>query len=377
VAIGRRRVWPVVLATACLLTAAASGDAGGGSLQGPLPPQAAVSALQRQMRADVEMAIRLALQSGDAKSALDSYDRYFASVRAHDPVLLASVARVVLTAIAPDRASPAHVLALERLAGAGDARARSSLGEMAGGSNTLMLQGVEADSALARLGDLPAVDRLIRRLADDTIRDKGGIVDVLIAAQARRAAFAIVALLGDENPFNRMAAARGLASLGSPEHVPQLRDALERETEGPVKPMLAVALKSLGSAVADARIAQFGASPVSDVRLLVVEAYYNARLPQWPGLARQLLRTGSEGTRLRAAELLGDSDEGARREIGKAATSANLPTREIGAKLLESTGSRDLAVLATLLRDTSPVARTYAAGALLAAARPATPRPRL
>jgi hypothetical protein len=333
----------------------------------------ATPALQRQMRADVETVARLALKSGDAKPALDAYDRYHASVKAHDAALLSLVARAVLASIAADQSSPARLLALERLARAGDTGARGTLEGLAGGANTLMPQGAEADFVLARLGDGPAAERVVTRLEDDTIRDKSGLVDALVAARARRTAFALVALLSDENPFNRMAAARGLASLGSKEHAPALRDALARETEGPVKPMLAVALKSVGSPEADARIAQFERSPVADVRLMALEAYYNARDPRWTALARQLLKTGTEGARLRAAELLGDGDDTARREILKAAASTNLPTREIGARLLEATGSRDSEALAPLLKDPSPVARVYAAGALLAA--PASPQP--
>lgn len=330
-------------------------------------PQGATSALQRQMRADVEAVARLAIQSGDSTPALESYDRYYASVKAHDRALLGMVARAVLASIAADRSSPARLLALERQARAGDPRARATLDTLAGGANTLMPQGADADFVLARLGDGAAVDRIVKRLEDDAIRDKGGLVDALVDARARRTAFALVALLDDENPFNRMAAARGLAVLGSKEHAPALSEALAKETEGPVKPVLAVAIRSVGSPAANQIIAQLEASPVADVRLMAVEAYYNAKDPRWTALARQLLKTGTEGARLRAAELLGDSDAGARLEILRAAASQNLPTREIGARLLEATGSGAVDALARLLKDPSPVARAYAAGALTAA----------
>ena len=77
-----------------------------------------------------------------------------------------------------------------------------------------------------------------------------------------------------------MAAARGLAFLGSKEHAAALGEALAKETEGPVKPMLAVAIKSVGSPSADARIAQLEVSPVADVRLMAVEAYFNSKNPE-------------------------------------------------------------------------------------------------
>ena len=353
------------LVAACIL----SGVAGAAPAVPPAawegPAQAPSSALQRQMREEVEAVIRHSMQSGDPSQALDAYDRYFSSTKSHDSALLASVAGSVLSAIAADRSSPARLLALERLARSGDVRARGTLGELAGGANTLMPQGAEADFALARLGDGAAVDRIVKRLEDDAIRDKSGLVGALIDARARGAAFALVPLLADENPFNRMAAARGLASLGSREHAAALQAALAQETEGPVKPMLAVAIKSVGSPAADARIAQLEASPVADVRLMAAEAYYNSKNARWTALARQLVKAGPEDVRLRAAELLGSGDESARREILKAAASQNLPTREIGARLLEAAGIRDPAVLVPLLRDASPVARAYAAGALV------------
>ena len=144
-----RRVQSGAVLAACLTTVA---FAGGAPASADPQDQAAASALQRQMRADVESVIRLAIQNGDAKPALDSYDRYFASVKSHDPALLASLSKAVLSSIALDRSSPARYLALERLARSGDAPARGTLGELAGGANTLMPQGVEADFALGPAG---------------------------------------------------------------------------------------------------------------------------------------------------------------------------------------------------------------------------------
>ena len=332
------------------------------------PQQAAAArpSLLEQMRADARLAIAAAVAAGNPAEALDSYDRFFASVKQHDSSLLAAVAKSVLTQVAADPASLSRIPALERLARAGDAKPRQALEAAAGGRDTLMPAGVEADCALARLGDSRAIDRLIQRLTDETSRDRAGVIGSLVDAKARRAAYAMVPLLDDQDPFARMTAAQGLAALGSREQVPALRAALERETHPGMRQSFAMALYALGSDAGNTVIAQAEASRIPDVRLVALEAYYAAKTPRWTALARQLLKSSSEGPRLRAAVMLGSADADARRALMQAATSTNLATREVGARLLEASGSRDTTLLLQLLRDPSPVTRTHAAGALLA-----------
>jgi HEAT repeat protein len=318
------------------------------------------------MRTEVGAAIKASVAAGNADSAFQAYDRYFTSVKAHDQGLLADLSRSVLAIVSADKGSIARLPAFERSARYGNAAALQALQQMAA-ANSLMPESIATDTTLASLGDERAVDRLVQRLGEDGLRDQMPIVEALITAKALRAAYAVAALLSDSNPYNRMAAARGLAILGGREHIASLAAALESETEGPVKPAYAIALKSLGSDAGDALLARLEVSPVADVRVQALDAYYAAKSPKWTSLARLLLRSDSEGARLRAATLLGLDDADARRELVRAATSTNVALREVGARLLETAGARDLDLLVKLLRDTSPVVRTYAAGAILAA----------
>jgi hypothetical protein len=332
----------------------------------PQQARGAQPSLLEQMRSDAKAAIAGAVSAGRPEEALGTYDRFFASVRTHDFTLLLPVAKGVLAGASADQASLARIPALERLARAGDVAARGTLESTAGGRDTLMPGGVEADCALARIGDSRAVDRLIQRLGDEAPRDKGVIITALTDAGAKRAAYAIVPFLTDDNPSNRLAAIQALAALGSREHVAPLRAAFDAETHPGTRQYLAMALHSLGSSAGDALLAQIESIPVPDVRLVAMEAYHASKSPKWTTLARQLLRSSSESARLRAAFFLGLSDAEAAAEITRAAGSTNTPTREVAAKLLESAGSRDTTLLVKLLHDRSAFVRSYAAGALLA-----------
>jgi HEAT repeat protein len=353
------------LAAGVVATAAPWPGAGVASAQARNPQ----SSLLEQMRAEATAVMSAAAAAGRGGEALDTYDRFFASVKAHDPALLALLAKAVLTEAAAGAGSLARIPALERLARSGDVKARGQLDAAAGGRNTLMPAGIEADCALARLGDTQAIDRLTRRLMDDALRDKGQIIGGLAEANAKQAASAIAPFIEDENPTNKLSAIQALARLGSREHVPALRATFEAERHPGMRQTMAMALHALGNSAGDALLAEIASSRIPDVRLTALEAYYATKSPAWTVLARQLLGSSSEGARLRSAVLLGPADADAQRELTQAASSSNVATREVGARLIETTGSRDVPLLLKLVRDPSPLVRTYAAGALLAGAR--------
>ena len=332
-------------------------------------PPAAQPSLVDQMRADAKNVMSAAAAAGRAGEALDTYDRFYTSVKKHDPSLLTLAARAVLAEASQDSSSLARIPALERLARAGDVRARGQLDAAAGGPNTLMPSGIEADCALARLADGPAIDRLAQRLADETQRDKGLAIGCLTEAGATRTTYAIVPYLQDDNPTNKLSAIQALAKLGARDQVAPLRAAFEAERHAGMRQTMAMALHALGSNAGDALLAEIAVSRVPDVRLTALEAYYAAKSPAWTGMAAQMLKSGSEGARLRAAVMLGPSNADATRELTLAASSSNVATREVGARLIETVGSRDWALLLKLLRDASPLVRVYAAGAVLAGAK--------
>jgi HEAT repeat protein len=358
-------------AAAAVLCSLAAGPSSAAAQVSPPPGlgRGQQPSLLEQMRSESRTAIAVAVAAGRPSEALDTYDRFYTSVKRHDFTLLVPAVKGTLAAIAADPASLARIAALERLARSGDSAARGELEAAAGGGNTLMPAGIEADCALARLGDSPAIDRLIQRLGAEAPRDKGSIIKGLMDAGAKRAAYAIVPFLADENPSNRLAAIQALTKLGSREQIAPLRAAFEAEPRPFMRQSLAAALHSAGSDAGDAVLAKLETSPLPDSRLLAAEAYYTSKSPRWTAIARGLLRAPGDGASLRAAVMLGPSDPDAQRVLTAAAKSANMATREVGAMLLESAGSRDTTFLVTLLRDPSAFVRAYAGGALLAASR--------
>ena len=322
-----------------------------------------------RMRADAMAAIAASAAAGRPAEALDTYDRYFTSTRKHDGPLLAAVAKGVLWGIAAEPASLSRIGALERLARGGDARSQGQLAAEAGGRNAMMYEGIPADCALARAGDPGAADRLVLRLADNTIREASLIMSSLAEAGVKRAASAIVPFLADQNPGNREGAARALARIGSREQIAPVRAAFDAEWHPAMRQTLAMTLHCLGSTAGDELLKELESSRMPEVRLVAIEAYHATNTPRWRTMARELLRSASEGARLRSAVLLGAADPDAAKELAAAVASTNIATREVGARLLEAAGSKDLTLLVTLLHDSSPVVRTHAAGALLAATR--------
>ena len=331
---------------------------------------ATVRPVQGQPLADTARLITESLAAGRRGEALDAYDRAVAVTGRHDAALLVPIAKNVLAEAANGGDPLLKIPAIERLARAGDHVARAQLESEAGGRNTQMAAGTEADCALARLGDSKAIDRLIYRLTDDgQARGRILVLDALTAAKAKRAAYAIGPLLREDDTASRIVAARSLAELGARDQVGELRAAFEVESRAIVRQVLAMALHSLGDSTGDGLLTQIESDSNPDVRLNAAEAYYRSRSPKWPEMAHGLLQSSSEGARLRVAELLGPADPDAHRELARAAASANVAVREVGAKLLEASGSREFGVLVTLLRDSSALARVYAAGAIVGVAR--------
>lgn len=301
--------------------------------------------------------------------ALEAYDEYVAKVKQDDAGLLVPIARALLTAIATAGDQElARDLALERLAAAGDREARRTLEASATGGRSLMPAAMSADISLAHLGDQKAVARLGERLLSPEIRDKSEMAEGLAASGGPKSAYIFVALLKDPDPGTRAVAARALARLGSREAIGPLKEAFATE-EGPGRLPVAAALKSLGSDAADETIARMAKSPAADVRLLAAEAYAAAKAPGWRSLVDPLLNDSNPATRLRAAELLIELDPAARALIVQIAQGANPADREEAARMLERKPPYQIPVLRKLLEDSDSFVRTFAAGAILKAAR--------
>jgi HEAT repeat protein len=306
-------------------------------------------------------------------AALDAYEKYVAPAKSEDGALLASIARASLQLLATEqRAVDVRPAALERLAAYGDLDARNELALAAAGEHTLTREALAADTALARLGDQKAVTRLGERLFSPDLRDKIFLIDALVAANARASAYLLVSLLQDRDPVTRSAAADALGALGAREAVPQLQELLTDE-DGSVRLSAAASLKQLGSDAADEQIAQMLMSPAADVRLMAAEALANGKRKQWVEVVRPMLQDPNGLLRLHAAKLFARVEPVAARDVLVKATSDQNPVvRDQASTILESIPPYDLALMRRLLRDSNPIVRVRAAGAILKAT--ASPR---
>ena len=102
----------------------------------------------------------------------------------------------------------------------------------------------------------------------------------------------------------------------------------------------------------------------------MAEAYAASKAPGWRNLVDPLLNDANPTTRLRAAELLIELEPVARALIVQIAQGANPADREEAARILERRPPYQVPLLRTLLEDRDSFVRTFAAGAILKAARP-------
>ncbi|MBE3135696.1 MAG: HEAT repeat domain-containing protein, partial [Acidobacteria bacterium] len=156
------------------------------------------------------------------------------------------------------------------------------------------------------------------------------------------------------------------------EALPSLREALDDPIPY-VRLSAAAAVKQFGDAAADARIDSMLKSESPDVRLMAVEALAGGKSRGWVSITKPLLADPNGLTRLRAAKLLArDEPDAARAVLARAVADPNPVVRQDAVRILETLRPYDVKLLRGLLRDKSQWVRLYAAGSLLAAAKPDT-----
>jgi HEAT repeat protein len=302
--------------------------------------------------------------------ALRAYEAYAASAKTEDASLLAPVARGDLQALgdATQTEPMLRTEALERLVryGANQA-ARRELEQMVAATVGATFY---ADVSLARLGDVKAAIRLAELAGSESVVNKVPVIEALRAAGAKKHASVLVPLLDDPNPLVRAAAAQTLGAMEYREALSQLREGLDDPIPY-VRLSAAAAVRQLGDAAADARIDSMLKSESPDVRLMAVEALAVGKSRGWVSVTKPLLADPNGLTRLRAAELLAtDEPAAARAVLARAVTDPNPVVRQDAVRILETLRPYDVKLLRGLLRDQSSWVRLYAAGSLLAAAKP-------
>jgi HEAT repeat protein len=336
--------------------------------------RAADALLKSSPRNHDAVALKIAARSATrtasgAGGALDAYETWAAGVRRDDVFLLEEVARGFLAAHAASKDPRVRSRALAVLAAAGDQEALKLLAASPAGEGASAV----SDAALARLGQAPAVQRLVSRVKDGGARDVSDAIDALVDANVKGAGPVVASALDPSRPLpTRMAAARALGIIGDPSVVTPLKAAL-KDPDPPVRLLAAASLARLGDPAGDELVRKFENSPVGDFRLLLVEASApNNPSGAWVGVATGVLQDADPMVRLRAAELLlaHAAEPGAARDVfAQAITDPNPAMRDLALRRLEHLPApaleRDLPALKRLLRDASPLAQVEAAAGIL------------
>ncbi len=320
-----------------------------------------------------------ALSSNQPVRGLDVYEGWLTRTRTEDLFLLIPVAKGTLEQIAQGSDTALRLLALERLARAGDSQAAARMTEL-----NKAASGVN-DAQLALEGDTQAATRLTNEKTAATVPPQ------LLAKALPQAGAAAVpmlrALLKHPAAPVRMDAAIGLGKIGAAEAIPDLK-ALMADPE--VRSYAAVALVRLGDTEAEPLVQEMLQSSVSDMRVLGAQAYEGKGPGPWVAALMPALQDPNGLTRIRAAELLAPvAPESARPVLLEAANDPNPVVRADVLRVMERTerlssssvdpadpsttttvgNPTDLPTLRRLLRDPDATIRLHAAGTLLALAK--------
>jgi HEAT repeat protein len=357
-------------------TAAALGR--GWSALGLGQAEKAVEVAQQLLRNDPQnhdaAALAVAAYSADRRpiAALDEYEKWLQASANEDIFILRTLATAMLRTLAESPEPRIRVAALSAMAEAGDRAARQALvGEATGANPT-----IEADAALATLGDRAAIGRLEAIVTASGPRDKSAAINALRDAGSKTSATAIAVALKDPAPPSRMSAARALADLGAAEAIPALREALN-DAEPPVRTMAGISLARLGAPEGGMTIESLEKSPLGEYRLLAATAgATQAPSGGWELVAESLLTDPDPLVKLRAAALLlehGRKPDAASEVLAAGISNPSPAVRTSAARFvvrsIQKAGAQDLPTLRRMLRDRLPEIQVAAADGVLGGPR--------
>lgn len=319
-----------------------------------------------QTRDQTRSRIAAALEKKDVAGALSAYDAY-AARRKPDLDLLGPIALATLTASARS-AGPRVVAApaLERLVASGDKAALRALRDLSTSDAPDTPDTAAAALALARLGDKPGIERLGSLIDGASDIARAQLIRAMRGADVGALTPKLASLLSAGGQ-TAAAAALALAGMQKRELVPQFQTLFDHG-QGIVKLAAGVALTRAGATTADEYVSAALASPTPDIRLIAAEAYLDSKRTQWIAALQDLRSEPSEIARVRAAELLACCRATTAREMLRDALRSQNPTvRAEAARVLESRGWADAAIVRRLLGDEFELVRVYGAGAALRA----------
>jgi len=316
----------------------------------------------------VEVVISAAVALADLPRAYAFYDSYVQASGVDAPILLRPIAVRELQNVAAGAALDPRLRAeaLERLGRNGDAKALNDLRQTAGLSRQTLLD----DTALARLGDRDARQRIASAASSADFTDKTAVAEAIHRSGDATQAPLLVPLLQHPDPYTRAAAVEGLAALGYTAAIPAMRP-LVSDPAVEVRSRAALALTRLGDAAGRETIERMKRSPVADVRLRAAEVDPSITAGERLLIIRPILADPDPMTRLRAAELLvKDEPETARPILLELIRDPDSTPRREAGRVIETMTPPDLTLYRAMMADREPWVRMYGAGAILKA--PAT-----
>jgi HEAT repeat protein len=314
-----------------------------------------------------------ALVAGDKQQdALDAYDA-FAKANTRGPVtLLAPIAKGELRAMSKVDLTSLDADALRVLATNGDAAAKRQLVQLSA-AKTPSAASIAATTALARMGDAPAAQRLVAYATQAEASRRSTFLHEIANVPHAPALAVVRDSLKSSDPVVQATAAEAAAALGLKDLTPELKQVLA--TAHPfAQNAAAIALTMFGDADAKARVQTMMTSPAGSVRIQAAKALDAIGDKSWTEQIRPLLQDQDGLTRFQAAELLLPVDRAAALNVLQAGISDPNPViRGESTRILTSDGKTEPGLLRILITDKTPQVRLLAANAVLTQARAATP----
>lgn len=309
--------------------------------------------------AALALAVEVDIARGGARVALDGYERWLNGRMLDDPFALRRIARAVLTEGLAEGGA-VRLEALKALAADGDSSAQSALAEAVNNG------GLAEAVALASNGNEAAVSRLVAALKTP-VGNTIAIVAALVESKSRQAVDPLAALLQDQRPEHRAAAAEGLAKLNAREHIGRLR-ALLAEPNAPPDLRLAVAgaLYRLDDNAGLEILQRALASPVAGMRLEAARVLSVRPDPSWTAVARDLTQDTDPMVRMRAAAIVAPIDPAlARATLDRLMADSNMAVREEAGRAMAAQVADDPRAVKALMRAADSTVRVAAAGRML------------
>jgi HEAT repeat protein len=319
----------------------------------------------------VDLAIGAALSQDDTARANGLYDRFVQATNSENPAVLRPIAIKELQRVVANAKDEPRLAAeaLERLVRGGDSGAAADLRQPAGSRRVALLN----DTVLMRTGDQAAATRVTEALNAPDLPDKTVVAEAIGRSGDVKLAPNLVPLLRSNDPYTRIAAVEGLASLGYKDALSQMR-ALTSDQILEVRTRAGMALTRLGDPAGRQMVDAMMRSPVPDVRLRAVQADTALTPAERRLVIAPILVDPDPLNRVFAAELLAiDDPEAAKPILLALLKDPDMTPRKAAGRVIETLSPPDIPLYRDMMASLDLWVRMYGAGGILKAVQ-APPR---